>query len=504
MRLLILLFLFSSFQIMAQHINTISGFINNNPARTPSIYPLSTKHSTAEISYLFTGGALRNVYEPTSGHSYGTVLSSMQYFSKTYLAGKAGYIRHYRKNQQYSGMFNPATSPIIFADTIPGTQKGETYLLSGTIAHPITKRWTAGTTIDYLAGNNAKDTDPRNKNNINNLTIIPGINYVIGRIELGASFSWQRSREKINYDSFGKEIKNGVIFYPLWFYTTESFFDGTNTQRDYHRNLYVSAFQIQYQGKQWKIFIEPNYSSGNEKIWINRAIRYSGGETANLAFGLKNRIEYFTRQFTHILTPVFAHTKTSVYDLQQQMDKDDRVYKTISRIKRSQVKSTTVGFDYLLRPDPKRGVLSEKWQALMAAGYERRHTSFSIYPANFVQSLSRLNFSAGYDRRFNTHNDQFECGAQLRYSTGFGQQPDFSLLDEKTTFRLNKYLLTQEYNYLTTSAVGASLHLKYLHTPNEYPRIRFYFGFEHHFLCSTTPSTPGNNYSLHFNTGIFF
>lgn len=501
MRPLILFFLFLSLRAVAQQ---TSDFKDYNPAKIISVFSPQTKHSVAEISYLLTGGAFRDVYEPTTGHTYGATVYSIQSFSKTYLAAKAGYTRHHRNNQQYSGMFNPTTSLITFADTVRGTQKGETYLLSGTIAHPITKRWIAGITIDYLAGNNAKDTDPRNENNINNLAIIPGLNYVIGKIELGANFSWQRSNERVSYESFGKETKNGVTFYPLWFYTTESFYDGTNAKRDYYRNTYVSAFQFQFLGKRWKIFIEPNYASGNEKIWINRAIRRSGGETTSHSFGLKNKIEYSARQFTHLFTPAFGHTKKSVYDLQQQMDKDNRIYETILRIKRSQVKSTTAGFDYILHPDKQNGAIPEKWQAIANVGYERRYTLFRIYPADFIQTLTRFAFSAGYNHRFNTPENQFECGARIRYTTGSGQQPNLSKLNEKTTFHLNKHLLTEEYNYFTSSATGASLHFKYTHSPNEFSGIRFYIGIKHDFLCSTTLPTQGNNYSLDFNTGILF
>lgn len=498
MRLIIFLFLFPVHQLPAQNTVVNPDSIPDNPATITSCFSPATENTSAQALYRIKSGTLRPVYAPAFSHQYGAEISSFRNLGQTSLYGYASYVRHVREGQQHNGMFRPTQPLITFADTVRGKQEGETYHLSATVCQHFPAHWNAAISIGYIAGNNAKDTDPRNLNNINDLKITPGINYLTGRIRLGASFSWLRGRETISYSSFGEETKNGVTYYPLWFYTTETFTNGIYANRYYHRNSYTPAFQFRYRDKKWYIFFQPDYTRNSEKIWINLATRQSGGETEGRVVRLKNKTEYTSRRFIHHFTPVFAHTQYKGYDLSQQPDKDNRVYETILRTQRSQITSTTAEINYMLRPAG-----APVWKTMTRVAYGHQETSFRIYPADFIQTLSHITLSAGYARQFHFSENLLDCGLHTNYSKGWGQQPDFEKLNGNTTFGLNHHLFNKEYNYLTAATAGASLCLGYTRPFDQGFRLytKINYDFRHTLRASLV---KGSSNSLCLSVGITF
>lgn len=418
------------------------------------IFGILERLSLAEVNYSIRGGKLRNVYEPTTGQNY--ALHTLSFFRLNHirLYGEAGYESYTEHSRQYNALFRPSAPSVTFADTIAGRQKGETYRLCGAAALPVTPKWTAGAAIRYAASNSAKDTDPRNKNNLNDLTLTPGLTFTAGRVRLGAAFSWQQIRETVNYTSFGTETKGGITFYPLWFYVSEPFTDGTNANRDYRRTLTVTTLQFHYQEKQWDIFCQPSYTSGSEKIWINLSTRQSAGETASRTYRLSGHVQYASKRYIHRLTPDFSRSASSLYDLQQQLDENGRIYKTVLRLKRSRTGTTNACLEYTLTPGDKQ------WQANAKISYEQRDIRFSLFPSEFRQEISRLSLSAGYERRNPLHQNRLDGGIRLHYTSGCGSHPDLSTFSASSTLRHNPRLMAAEYDYLTSAIIGTSLHLQ--------------------------------------------
>lgn len=500
MRFLLYLILLSSFRLPAQEIYFPAKAAIGDLTGISPFLPATEPSSVAKIFYRVSGGSLRNVYEPQSSHLYGVSVSSARTFSRTTLSGHAGYIRHHRIGQQYSSLFHPSAPLITFADSISGTQKGETYLLSGTVVHRFIPGWTAGISAGYSAGNNAKDTDPRNKNDLSSLTIAPGIGYHTGKIQSGVSFSWIRERETVSYESFGNEIKNGLTFYPLWFYTTESFSDGTNAKRDYLQNLYTVILRFQHQNKNWKTHFQPEYATGRSKIWINPSTRQSAGETTTQSFRFNNRTSYTSQRLTHVFSPEFSRTGLSGYDLQQKKENKEQVYKNILKIKRSGVTYTTYRINYLFFPSQE-----ERWKTDFSFLYRMRRSTFRLYPAVFRQSIARYIITAGYSRRFKLSPDYFDCGLQASYSSGTGRQSDGNMSGNLAAFRLAGSLQNREYHYLTASTAGAAIKLKYTSPARPGCKTGFYFEVSNHFRYAMPHSAFQNGkYSLCFCSAVLF
>lgn len=497
-QLIIFIFLLLAHQLPAQNTVVNPDTIPDNPAIIASYFSPDTENTSAQALYRIKGGTLRPVYAPATSHQYGIEISSFRNLGKTSLYGYASYVRHVREGQQHNGMFRPASPLITFADTVRGKQEGETYHLSATVCQHFPTHWNAGISIGYIAGNNAKDTDPRNKNNINDVKITPGINYLAGRIRLGVSFSWLRGRETISYSSFGEESKNGVTYYPLWFYTTETFANGIYANRYYHRNSYSPAFQFQYRDRKWYIFFQPDYTRNSEKIWINLAMQQSGGETEGRIFRLKNKTEYTSQRFIHHFSPVFTHAQYKGYDLSQQLGKDNRVYETILRTQRSQITSTTAEINYMLCPDG-----APVWKTMATVAYSHQETSFRIYPADFIRTLSHIALSAGYARQFYFSKNLLDCGLHINYSKGQGVQPDLEKLNGNTTIRLNHHLLTGEFDYLTAATAGTALCLSYTWQFNQNSRLYTKINYDFRHTLRASP-VKGSSNSLCFNFGVIF
>lgn len=423
----------------------------NNPAGMT--FGIPGRFSLAEANYAVRGGRLRNVYEPATQQDYSIHTLSFFRLNNICLYGEAGYGGNTGDRQQYNGMFRPSAPSVTIADTIAGRRKGETYRLTGAIAVPIAGGWSAGATIGYIAGNNAKDTDPRNQNNVNDLTLTPGLAFTTGKVGIGIHFSRQQIRETVSYTSFGTETKGGITFYPLWFFTSESFTDGTNANRNYRRTANTGALQFHYHGKQWEIFCQPSYTATQQEIWVNRATRQSAGETADHTYRLTGRIEYRSGRYIHRLTPEFCNTVAAVYDMQQRLDENHRIYETTLRLKRARTTTTNARLAYTLAPS------DGQWQAVAALSYDHRDIRFSIFPTDFRQRISRLLFSAGYERQYALRRNILDGGLHLHYATGYGRQPDLSTLSPQSILRHHPQAMAAEYDYLTSATIGTSLHL---------------------------------------------
>ncbi len=469
------------------------------PAAESFLKDSPEKLNDAHLIYGIESGELRNVYAPEMNHRYGVSVSSAYPLGSTRLSGWAAYIRHYRKGQRYSGMFRPASPLIDFADTLSGNQKGETYRLAGRIVHALSYRWKGGVAAEYLAGNNAKDTDPRNKNSLNQITIAPDVLFHTGPLQLGITFSWRHERENVSYGSFGNETKNGVTFYPLWFYTNESFANGLNAQRDYLSNFYKATLNLQYHGKTGYTAFRPAYSQNNTRIWINTATKQSGGETAASNFHLENLTSVSTSRYLHRFEPSFSHSRHKVYDVQQQLSADNRIYETVLKIKRAEVSYISAGLHYGISPT---SCPDETVKASLE--YKKRNSLFRLPPTDFRQEVTQLNFSAAYTRPFLLFDNVLKGGLQIGYSTGNGSQPDLSLLSDKTVFQLQRHLLNREFQYLTASVFDISIKLKYIFHPSNCA-LKFYIKAQNQFqtTCNASDGSVRAN-SFRFSTGVLF
>lgn len=489
----VLFFLFPGNILQAQESGSYTSM------KTPFPEYSRKKQTDAHITYSIENGALRNVYTPELTHRYGAYISSAYPLKLTVLSGEAGYTRYYRKGQRYCGMFRPAYPLITFADTLPGNQKGETYHLAGSIVHSFSTHWNAGITLEYLAGNNAKDIDPRNKNGLNRITVVPDFQYFAGTFQLGTKLYWQYERETVSYNSFGSETKNGVTFYPLWFYTAESFADGLNSQRDYRSDLYKIEINLQYKGNTWQTAFYPSYSQRNTCIWINPAKKQSAGEIAKVNFCLENETHISASRHTHRFMSRFSHSRYKIYDIQQQLSADNRIYETILKIKRAGVSRISAGFHYMISPisHPDRTVK-------ISLEYKKRNSLFRLPPTDFNQEITRLNFSAGYTRSFLLSGHLLNSGLQTSYSTGYGTQPDLSPLSGESIFRVQRHTLDREFQYLTVSTFGITTKLRYTFPVNDC-QSDFYIEIQDRFhtTCRTSGWSARSN-DFKFSAGVSF
>lgn len=453
----------------------------------------------AYIAYRVENGKLRNTYTPETTHRYDVYISSDYPLKTTSLSGRAGYTRYYRKGQPYSGMFRPASPLISFADTLTGNQKGEVYFLAGSAVHAFSPRWSAGLAGAYLAGNQAKDTDPRNKNSFNRISAAPCFQYRVRALEFGIKLYGEYERETISYRSFGSETKNGVTFYPLWFYTAESFADGQNSQRDYRRNLYQVDLSLLYKGKIGQTAFYPSYSRSRTRIWINPAKKQSAGEIAGKNFRLENKTNISAFRYTHRFVPGFTFSRNKIYDVQQQLSADYRIYETILKIKRAEVTDISAALHYTLSPKfhPDRAI-----KAILE--YKTRNSLFRLPPSDFKQEVTRLKFSASYARSFILFGHLLNGDVQAGYSTGYGAQPNLSLLGGQTVFRSQNHSLEREFQYLTASILGVAVKLRYTFPLNR-SKSDFYLEAHNRFR-TTCPSSGWSARANHFkfSAGILF
>ena len=97
-----------------------------------------------EVDFQYGKGSLRNVNAPTAFNKTNLQTESFRRLNKVFFYGKFSFDYMNRLKMGWCNVINPYRSPIFFADSMPGRQTMETYILEGGIGYMIGKRWSIG------------------------------------------------------------------------------------------------------------------------------------------------------------------------------------------------------------------------------------------------------------------------------------------------------------------------------------------------------------------------
>ena len=179
--------------------------------------------SVARAGYSHKDGNLKNEALPASSNAYSAYSESFQRLGKVALYGKLSYKFSQKHSLSWNNMIDRYWQALNLCDSIRGNQQSEEYRLSGAFSLPVGQQWFIGTRLDYYAGQTAKDTDPRNKNQRMEWQLTPGIAYQRANIRWGASLFYARKKEAVNYSNMGNSaIYPVLVSYPVGFFKTLS------------------------------------------------------------------------------------------------------------------------------------------------------------------------------------------------------------------------------------------------------------------------------------------
>lgn len=477
---------------------------SGNPAGL--VFNPAVQFSVAGATYGFSNGSHRMSTDAPIAHRYALHTESFRTLKKVQLYGKAGYSGDIQKRHQWSAMLQPETHLISVGDSFPGRQHNETYNICGGIAIPLTPCWNIGLNLNYKARGGNKNTNPRNTNTQNDVLFSPGLAFSYGIFRAGAHFTFHRIIENVTYESSNNESYTFQTFLPLWFYIDENNANGKNKSRIYLDQRCGGGLQFSFGNKQWEWFNEFRYngSTATSDIFILTGKR--AGETERQNFNYTGRLTLHTA-LLHRLQPEYRRLLRTGYDNLQGQPENAAAGKVedYGRIRRSSIVTDEAALSYTLaRPCDS---LVNNWAIRTRFGYRHEKTLFFVYPASLSQSVTRLSFAAGYERRIPIRKQLLEIGVGIEYTTGHGHLPEASthngLPMPDIKIQQNRALLYNDFRTGTAETLLGNFRLQYTRPLSSV--FSFYASTATSYIHESAPGTQAR-FRLHqdVSAGVLF
>lgn len=178
-----------------------------NPALSPLRQPVSLSHVSAGFSRDNMDAAADYATGKGSGCAFFDAATYMKLTRGT-VTGHAGYRNGRRFGVRYCEVSDPQLIyPYYTADAQGGDFKAEEYTFGGSYGADFGKGWLYGVSLDYRALLEYRDTDPRPRNTVGQLTIGAGFGRHIGRynLALGADvFRYTQSNSMMFVSELGE------------------------------------------------------------------------------------------------------------------------------------------------------------------------------------------------------------------------------------------------------------------------------------------------------------
>lgn len=237
------------------HTNNINGYLFN------SIIPLGE----FELNYNTELGNHKPSQISDKTNNYGFSANKTLQIKNTLFKGKVEYKNKNQKHVGWTARMNPNTNnPYMLADSMSGLYEKNYVNINGGFTHKINSKFASGININYMVANGAKIKDPRPKNKLYELEIMPAFILSIKNIKIGTNIYWKSGRELISYSvvepmvsyrlfrflGLGKGRKSiNTQFYNRNYYTQDI---GVEIQTQYSFDKSNLLFTIAYNNKQEK------------------------------------------------------------------------------------------------------------------------------------------------------------------------------------------------------------------------------------------------------------
>ena len=426
--------------------------------------------STADVSYDFEEGGLRNVGDAARTHKTGIQSESFQRWDRLSFYGKLGYDYIAGSDRNWAGNTHLYTSPMNVGDSVPGNTRNETYLLKAGVAYQM-GNWVIGLQGEYENQSLAKRRDARNKTTYMHLSVRPGVMFTSKTVDAGLNFTYERTTETVNYLSFGtnEQAIPLYLFEGLWFYMAELVPSGSNSNPIHYK-------ESEYGGAaQFELKFSPRVSLFNQFSAIyGKMERYHLEEDEHL--GDNDRLTYrylgvlnvTGRSVDQQLSVDASWGDLLKYNNIQELAVDPvtnlKYYKQYGRFLKFSQKQRSVDADYKLYV--KRNEWSSSWIVDVAYEYCKTESEYTISPARYNQDLHYSKLMLGVTKNFRfSGRSWLDATVRGGYTFGGGTELEKSCPEgvqiDNENYRAD--LLAQEYAFLTNDRLNGEAGLRYTH-----------------------------------------
>ncbi len=444
-----------------------SGWLNgDNPA---GLIENQVSFSTADLSYDYTKGGLRNVNDGAKSHAMGIGSESYQRWKKLSFYGKLGFNYISALDRSWAGNTGLYSTSMPVGDSIPGNTRNEVYSVKAGVAYQM-GQWVLGAMVEYENQSLAKRRDLRNKTTAMNMAVRPGVMFRSKIVDAGLNFTYKRMTETVGYATFGTSTQKDLynLFEGLWFYSTQAASTNPNDYITYKGSNYGGGAQVELKaGERFKFFNQFTAEYGQtERYVISQDERMGDDESLSYRYlGIVNLSgEAVDQRLSVDATWGDLFKYNNIQELVQLPGSTTQAYKQYGKILKFQQTQRRVEADYKLYV--KRNAWSSSWIVDLRYSYFKNESQYTIYPVRYLQDLhySRATAAVTKNFLFGERNwlDVTLCGG---YHFGGGEMLD-KVIPEGVQLENENYradLLAQEFHYFTNDRFIGEFGVRYTH-----------------------------------------
>lgn len=438
-----------------------NGWLNSQNAAGLATYG-QENFTQAAISGVFTEGSLRNVYDPVKENDYRLNVRSYRRLNDVMLYGQIVFDYDLKKDQQWTSMTYPGSSPLHIADKTPGTQTCETYFIDGGIGVPVGAGFTFGGYFDFKGVSNAKKKDIRNKNNFSIYHLKPSVMWEKGNFRLGANYSFGSETEKIEWLVYGDKMQHEVFFFEgLWFGPSE-ITSASVTDRRFERSLQEGAMQLEYASNTIRLFNQLRVNKEQLDVYL-KVDEERGGENKKAGYVYDGQLWMSGALFNHSLKWHASHGFVKSYQNLQQREMVNYVYQYVQygTILRYTQSDWNTGLSYELLRMRDKAEWRQNWRLLIESGFSYREQKFRAYPTVFSQQIRQAYVTLGFDKNLLFSSGMLDLGIKACWQTGWGDPLRITDPESTNGYKYQEELQQAEYAYLTAQTLGTEVSVKY-------------------------------------------
>ncbi|MBC5623610.1 DUF6850 family outer membrane beta-barrel protein [Butyricimonas hominis] len=435
--------------------------------------------SLAEIGFQYDKGDFRNVIDPTSAFGTKILAESYRKIDKVYFYGKFAFDYIHRQNKSWSSVLDPYATPFFLADSVPGRQTLESYILDAGVGTTFGEHWAVGGYVHYQVASNSKKKDVRNTNTYMEFEIYPGVMYKSKYFNLGANFLYQRSTEKVTNKLFGEGINHEVFYFEgMWFYTSVTTTNNYSEDRNYTTNIYGGAAQVELATGKVRFLNQFTGKKADQTIWINHVQGQRGGQMERTTYSYNGHLDIDGDKFHHVIKGEAHFNETQGFENMQKSEIVDgyTTWTQYGKKNKNTQDATTYDVSYTLYRD--RAMLDNSWNASAGVkGFNVKNT-YRLYPVEYSQKWENTEVYAAFNKNFQFKKGMFDCGIGLAYTAGDGTMLKVKSVSDEITgedlYKQRTDLLQREFDYITADKFTGQLKARYTYFLNKEKGMNLY------------------------------
>ena len=416
----------------------------------------------AEVAACTLSGKYRQAFDAQRDNSYSLTADSYKRLNKVVVYGHFLFDYDWKKEQSWSSMTFPGSTPLHIADVTPGDQLKESYGITGGIGVPLGKGWSVGGQFDFLYVANSKKKDVRNQNQYSRYAVSPSLMYQVGAFRIGASYRGGRETEGISWKLFGDAKQHQLYYFEgLWFGKNEAYSSSIDNRR-YETSHHTGSLQLGLVSSDIQFLNQFSLGRDKQHVYLKVEKGERGGEMENARYAYQGQLVIDRNSFSHIISGSVNHDFMKSYQNLQQQEMVNHIYQFVQygRLNRytSSDWNTNVSYDLYRN----REGLNSSWHLGVEAGYLSQTERFRVYPQIYCQKISQTFGALLFDKNFSFTQGMLDLGFRAVYTFGTGDELATENQEVVTPDYISRPDIQQyQFGYLTANHVAADLWMKY-------------------------------------------